>query len=380
MSKDQTLVTHKHYYEIDTFRGVAVILVVWFHATNFTYNLLLDTNLGAFSLTYLNLSLLGQTGVDLFFVLSGFLITGILMDTHKDPNRYKNFLIRRSLRIFPLYYGFLAVFIGFSIFLGATQGLWPDILQYIFYVQNWSQQHRLDSFAYLNHTWSLAVEEQFYIIWPVLFWAFYKKSLRSTIYLTLFLVIASTSLRIYFIELDQYKRAANFTLSHMDGLAFGALLSIGMKHFKTVLEKNRPTIKIITLISGIALLSVALLSNSPLEAHQNIIKYGLSLSAIFYTGFLALTLLNTTGKNPDNEHKLSKIQKIGKVSYGIYVFHMPVCLIAAELCNKYIGDFWASHIVVFIATLLISYYCAKLCYEEYEKRFLNLKDKWAPHS
>ncbi len=374
----QTLVTNRHYHDIDTLRGFAVLLVIWFHASNFTYNLLADTSLDSFTLNYLNIALLGQTGVDLFFVLSGFLITGILIDTHKDPDRYKKFLIRRTLRIFPLYYGFLAAFVVMSIILGAT--VWPDILQYIFYVQNWSLQHRLDHFAYLNHTWSLAVEEQFYIIWPVLFWACYKRSLKLTIGMTLALIILSTLLRFYFIEIDQYKRAANFTLSHMDGLVLGALLSILVKHYGASLEKNLKNIKYVAIFCGLIALCIPVLSHTPLDAHQNIIKYGLSVSALFYVSILAIIILKASRQETEKSHSINMMQKIGKVSYGVYVFHMPVCLIAADLCNKYIGGFWLSHVIVFLLTAFVSYFCAKLCYEEYEKRFLQLKDKWAPHT
>src|SRR5208282_2425862 len=110
---------------------------------------------------------LGWSGVDLFFVLSGFLITGILLDTRQCPNYFRSFYARRVLRIFPLYYGFLTFallvfpYIVSPDFMPAPSHRWL----YVCYVANWlphAQWH------VLSHFWSLCVEEQFYFIWPLL--------------------------------------------------------------------------------------------------------------------------------------------------------------------------------------------------------------------
>ena len=98
-----TLVVGHFYPALNGARGLAVILVLWFHTSTFGYetNPVIDSDIARF---YLFFSIIGKTGVDLFFVLSGFLITGILIDTAQNRNVFKSFYIRRALRIFPLYY------------------------------------------------------------------------------------------------------------------------------------------------------------------------------------------------------------------------------------------------------------------------------------
>jgi peptidoglycan/LPS O-acetylase OafA/YrhL len=147
-----------HYPALDGLRGVAIIAVIIYH--NFPYGN----------------SLFGWLGVDLFFVLSGFLITGILMKSVQQETKkgfLKNFYIRRILRIFPLYYLFLFVFL----FLFPTLGILKnEVLEYqedkwwfIFYLQNWLFTNNIpENSLFLNHFWSLGVEEQYYMLWPLI--------------------------------------------------------------------------------------------------------------------------------------------------------------------------------------------------------------------
>ena len=106
----QNLIVGQHYPAIDGLRGVAVLLVLLFHSSYFA-TIDMDQSLSGLTYVYYLLTITGQTGVDLFFVLSGFLITGILIDTAQDKNVFRNFYIRRSLRIFPLYYAVLFAFL-----------------------------------------------------------------------------------------------------------------------------------------------------------------------------------------------------------------------------------------------------------------------------
>ena len=113
---------------------------------------------------------LGWTGVNLFFVLSGFLITGILYDTLHNEHYFRNFYMRRFLRIFPLYYGFLFLLMALAPWRHVTWGGRQFVL--LAYLQNTAiwfpiPGFRLANLADLNHFWSLAVEEQFYLFWPL---------------------------------------------------------------------------------------------------------------------------------------------------------------------------------------------------------------------
>ena len=161
--------------ELDGVRGISIIVVVAFHllvrAVYFTSNEALHF--------ITRLSSIGWVGVDIFFVLSGFLITSILLRTKHEKNYFKNFDVRRSLRIFPLYFVFIAVI------LLLLPKLDPDFISEIpralpfllLYQQNWLMLiSKIPLTTYLAVTWSLAIEEQFYLIWPAVVYFSKKES------------------------------------------------------------------------------------------------------------------------------------------------------------------------------------------------------------
>jgi peptidoglycan/LPS O-acetylase OafA/YrhL len=163
---------------LDGIRGIAILCVMLYHFTFYggiEPTLIVDK-------VYYHTALVGWFGVDLFFVLSGFLITGILYDTASAPQYFRNFYARRVLRIFPLYYGTLAVFfflIPLVIDISDTfEELLRDQLWYWSYLVN--VQIALEywpSFFALGHFWSLAVEEQFYLVWPLVVFFLKRRSL-----------------------------------------------------------------------------------------------------------------------------------------------------------------------------------------------------------
>ena len=123
----------------------------------------------------------GWCGVDLFFLLSGFLITGILFDTKFSRHRMKNFYARRSLRIFPLYYG--VVTLWFLVFQWSTRGSTygsgrrpaEEVWMWL-YAVNWGIVFHDYGFGVMHHFWSLAIEEHFYLIWPLVIWFSRRKT------------------------------------------------------------------------------------------------------------------------------------------------------------------------------------------------------------
>jgi len=152
---------------LDGLRGIAILMVMLFH---FVY---LDPTrvLGPFGLIGLYLRY-GYTGVNLFFVLSGFLISGILLDAKSEPHYFRNFYARRILRIFPLYYGYLIVALvlgrAFSYYGSTTLRLEAQSQVWLWtYTSNLCEAFHQHYFDMFRHFWSLAVEEQFYLVWPV---------------------------------------------------------------------------------------------------------------------------------------------------------------------------------------------------------------------
>jgi len=182
---------------LDGVRGLAILMVMLHHFTP-------DHGAGILSVLHL-----GWVGVDLFFVLSGFLITGILFDAKGSANYFQNFYARRGLRIFPLYYGILLL-----ILFALPLLQWLDVIhvpgldqvrvwQPWLWLHSsnlllaWKGQWMLDSGVIrMNHFWSLAVEEHFYLVWPVVVALFDRKSLMK---IAAGVIIAALSLRAAFL-------------------------------------------------------------------------------------------------------------------------------------------------------------------------------------
>ena len=385
---NDTLIVGKHYPAIDGLRGFAVLLVVWFHASYFVH-VAVEQPLEGASWYYYIFSVMGETGVDMFFVLSGFLITGILIDTRHHKNNIKHFYIRRVLRIFPLYYGFLFVFFAYFLFmfgLDDTQGGLDHgkIAVHLLYLQNWMFNHNADQFILLDHTWSLAVEEQFYLFWPLVFLSFYKrKNPRTAVMLCLSMIALSWGLRLYFGSYEAYKWAYTFTPSRVDELAFGALLSILCVQNASRLMRWRKVLPYI--IAACFVIITAMMFAGAIQsggnvkgAHDVSVIYGLIFFAVIYVSLLAYVFLSPT-TNPLNRVLSTKpMLTLGKISYGLYIFHVPVMMIMARwLYNTDLG-YWPSHIILLFGGGGVSFALAYVSYHFYEKRFLRLKHKLAP--
>lgn len=314
-------------------------------------------------------------GVDLFFVLSGFLITGILLDSVKSNRYYVNFYTRRILRIFPLYYFVLALFTILF-----TERLLPSFkpsstlaqLSYWLYLQNWLTLFKIAPTKILGHFWSLAIEEQFYLIWPLLifFASKHKAVLRLCI---IFIGIALVS-RLLFVYYD--KPAYFFTFSRMDTLALGAIAAYLLRQYGTLQHFNQ-TALYSGVFSLIAILVVAF-TQQGFDGHNHIVLiYGLLPLAIFFTCILILTITSNTSNFLRKVFQNTLLRQIGTISYGIYIFHWPIIVLIQDHWNIS-SNFWISQISFVIVITILSFLIAWLSYHLFEIRFLQLKDKLAP--
>lgn len=380
---EDTLIVGKHYPALDGLRGIAVLMVIWFHSLCSVASQCFVINQSVPELEfwyhiYYVASMFGHTGVDLFFVISGFLITGILIDTRNDKNCLKNFYIRRSLRIFPAYYAGLLILIIFMIANNnMEQVLSLRMLLHVFYLQNWWPSFTAGEFRLLSHTWSLAIEEQFYLFWPAIFLSFYNGKLRSVLILCISLIAASWFLRLYLSDIEKYKWAYTSTFSRVDALILGALLSVACKsHLKRMKEHAHFFKYAVIILSILILVFFIFNANTTAIAHREMTKIGLSLFALFYTALIAYIFLCSDKAIINRVLSCSFLRSNGQVSYGLYIVHVPVIeALAFLIFAAQIPMIWGQ-IIIFIVGYLVSLNIASLSYTFFEKPILKLKDKY----
>ena len=327
----------------------------------------------------------GWIGVDIFFVLSGFLITGILFDTRNDSHFFKRFYARRSLRIFPVFYLVLVILLLLTpIF--HYQWHWLQLtfwvyLGNIFANYDWSatylisRNHPNIATATFAHFWTLCVEEQFYLIWP---WAIWLIQDRVRIIWTAAGVsLLALCLRIALVVHDYPNLAlgsiTRILPSQMDTLLIGAILALLLRGPKADIWQKR--CKFAFLYSGILLLLILCLPPSS--------RYAITLTAGFTLIAIASAGLIGSSLRPDSPtfrlFHLRPFRTLGKYSYGFYIFH-GLYASAWIYLLKYIMN--RSHslalggLIVLPCAFIVTFFVAKLSYELFEVRFLRWKNKF----
>lgn len=332
---------------LDGFRGLAIALVLLFHwfPTNHWINSMPN----------------GPIGVTFFFVLSGFLITSILLDKKEKFNfstNLKNFLARRALRIFPIYY---AVLIGIALLsiinITISTDFYANPIPYFGYFYNhllektgnWSDQ--------LSPYWSLAVEEQFYLFWPLFILLLPNK--RSILWMILSFILFGIMSRYYFVSL--HRGIGVYTLTCIDCFAWGALLAYCRKE-----QYELKKIMYVATLPIFLIWIIICLSTSDADL----------LKILFFrtsTSMMGLVLIYFT-LQPNLIAKImsfSPLRQLGKISYGVYLYHMIVPQLFFILLEKLHipipenAGHWLSAIIL-IGFSVLSYYLL-------EKPILSLK-------
>jgi peptidoglycan/LPS O-acetylase OafA/YrhL len=306
----------RHFPALDGVRGVAILMVIAHHAALF------DS---------------GWIGVDLFFVLSGYLITGILVGARADPHYFRNFWMRRALRILPACAAFLAVLLVISPWLLGERLPAHQIWLWLFAANLTIARHGFSAVPpYTAHLWSLAVEEQFYLIWPFVVLACSVRTLRRVCVAGIVLALAfrvllhlhNTGLAIYVLM-----------PTRMDALLVGGWLAITPVSRRTA-----------GLVGGAAgMLTVVILAGH--EAHSRLVET-IGYTAIAVTGG-ALVSLATQDERVIRVLSWRPFRTAGKYSYAAYLWQIVVLMEVGSRTSLHAG--WQAFIAGALGTYLIAW-------------------------
>lgn len=371
----------KHIPALDGIRGIAIIMVM-------VYHMMVAVPVSDLGLLIYKISKFGWCGVDLFFVLSGFLITGILIDSKGEGQWLRRFFYRRALRILPLYFGLLFFCLAvLPLFdhpkIDSFNRIGGDEWWYFLHLQNYSIA-LAGAFRHgiLDVTWSLAIEEQFYLFWPIAVMFLSGKRLMA---LCVSLLCGASILRLILLSNDLVSPLAVYVLTptRIDGLVVGAFLAVAVRH-ADVLRYLIRLRRYFLWVSG-SVCFFCLLYSDPVNDPEatfswsnQIIAY--PLLALFFGSVMSYFVIGADSVPGKKLLESPWLITFGKYSYAMYLFHLPIRAIyrdwifPVEKYGEMVGGV-IPYLIIFIAisvlsTLIVAWFSWNL----YEKHLLKLKD------
>ena len=353
--------TLRHVPELDGVRGIAILLVLAFHTSGLE-------RWAAF----------GWCGVDLFFVLSGFLITGVLLDGAAARHHARPFYVRRALRILPLYYAAIgAALVVVPLIAPSLEGearrlaahqwwLWT-------YTANWPiGMQGADPVAplpFVVHFWSLAIEEQYYLAWPLVVW---YASRRQAVAIAWIAIVGALVCRVTLLAIGAPGSMRYFlTPCRFDGLGVGSLIALWLREpgdNATCATRVRARMRTMAIAASLVLL-VIVIHDRGLPMLSDLVST---------VGYAALAwvfgwLVTVAAVRPSPVLRAPVLVAAGRYSYGLYVIH-PLVSTAAEARWPALEHRLLGGVVMWVGSVIL----AVTSYHGFERRFLALKDRWAP--
>ncbi len=320
-------------------------------------------------------------GVDIFFVLSGFLITGILYDTQRDSHYFRRFFARRSVRIFPVVYLLFAVL---ALLTPVLHYYWRwKQLWFLIYLGNMFANHEPSLYslpsglsryadASLSHLWSLCVEEQFYLVWPLVVWA--VRDRVKLLWTSAGLCVAAFVLRLLAVlswDPITSERWLNRSLPFkLDSLLFGAMLALLLRGPEAARVQRASRWLFLSGLAGMALVE----GFNAGDGSPWFLTAGITATALMATGLIGMTL--RTGSLAFRVFNTAPMRLLGRYSYGFYLYHLVwqwfwirvLIWVGGALHSKALTG-----LLVLPVNFVVTFLVARLSYLLFEVRFLALK-------
>jgi len=361
----------KHFFKnLDALRFLSFFAVFLSHAFFLAHN---DAGSGFIS-EFSRISHLGRLGVDFFFVLSSFLITWIILEEWGSTGNFKigYFYIRRVLRIWPLY--FLIVFAALIAVLVQQAGgltvshIPPAIYLFTFTLNFYVSQYGPHFLFFLVFLWSIAVEEQFYLVWAC-FLKFFRKYLAAFCWV---LLVLSVVFRWYFFPGSN--KLYFHTLSVLSDFAIGALFSQAAFQKKNLLKWVEQAPRMAWFALYLCLLLSVVFYDALFSGHLSV-----SLERTWFALLFALVILEQSyaRHSPVKFGKWKSLSYLGKRSYGLYCYHGIMLTLASKiLAGQPAGPGFISMLVVPVVLFLFTTFVASVSYRFFEKPFLQIRQRY----
>jgi peptidoglycan/LPS O-acetylase OafA/YrhL len=372
-----------HLPALDGVRGAAILLVLACHTSNYLDSFAHWRAAGGRVLFWTFGA--GWVGVDLFFVLSGFLITRILLATRDSPNFFKNFYARRVLRIFPLYVAFCVALLLQSM-RHPTPGYRGDLVSLLLYYNNFRSALFSFHIYYALQCWSLAVEEHFYLVWPLVVAFAPPRRLRT---ICLVGIALSFGARLFALSHGLSARAVPIlTPCRLDGLLVGAWLADAFRNPEAWSQVRRYRRSVLA-IAALGLGVIVAYQHGCFNWIQHVKRDDLPkyaqlgfapivfLVSILFGSFLVEAI---SGGLLSSCMRWRWLRAFGKYSYSIYLFHMIIVVGCRKVLLRFapgILGSWTLEPFFLVAAALLTLACAFVSYHVYEEQFLKLK-RWFP--